>query len=252
MEFLDGVFTHLALVNNPRYERANIVFNSKTYNVDNGGNGSGHHNHAGIKGFRSGSLPRGYNTNFINELDNFIKTATEDKYYNGEIAIGSLSKYAQRAADNYNIDLNGYIHTIDGKAIRHRNNHHLKGEINDITDDDLKLIPYIIYNPDKVTYYQRKQNDHINYEKKFPNGDYLYIEEVRNNNKTLTLKTIYKKSAAPNADNSTNEVTSKTSAGNNIINYLIDNSNPNVNENEVNNSYDFAECEALAEVLLEE
>lgn len=35
MEFLDGVFTHLALVNNPRYERANIVFNSKTFNVDN-------------------------------------------------------------------------------------------------------------------------------------------------------------------------------------------------------------------------
>ena len=30
MEFLDGVFTHLALVSNPRYERANIVFNSKT------------------------------------------------------------------------------------------------------------------------------------------------------------------------------------------------------------------------------
>lgn len=30
MEFLDGEFTHLALVNNPRYERANIVFNSKT------------------------------------------------------------------------------------------------------------------------------------------------------------------------------------------------------------------------------
>ena len=30
MEFLDGVFTHLALVSNPRYERANIVLNSKT------------------------------------------------------------------------------------------------------------------------------------------------------------------------------------------------------------------------------
>ena len=30
IEFLDGVFTHLALVDNPRYERANIVFNSKT------------------------------------------------------------------------------------------------------------------------------------------------------------------------------------------------------------------------------
>lgn len=30
IEFLYGVFTHLAIVDNPRYERANIVFNSKT------------------------------------------------------------------------------------------------------------------------------------------------------------------------------------------------------------------------------
>ena len=30
IEFLDGVFTHLAIVNNPRYERANIILNSKT------------------------------------------------------------------------------------------------------------------------------------------------------------------------------------------------------------------------------
>lgn len=35
IEFLDGVFTHLAIVDNPRYERANIVFNSKTALVDN-------------------------------------------------------------------------------------------------------------------------------------------------------------------------------------------------------------------------
>lgn len=51
MEFLDGVFTHLALVNNPRYERANIVFNSKTEIVNdkwitihpNGEDGKGRH-----------------------------------------------------------------------------------------------------------------------------------------------------------------------------------------------------------------
>lgn len=30
IEFLDGEFTHLAIVNDPRYERANIVFNCKT------------------------------------------------------------------------------------------------------------------------------------------------------------------------------------------------------------------------------
>ncbi|MBQ9244990.1 hypothetical protein IJ182_01840 [bacterium] len=34
MEILDGIFTHLALVKNPRYERANIVFNSKTVFVN--------------------------------------------------------------------------------------------------------------------------------------------------------------------------------------------------------------------------
>lgn len=34
IEFLDGVFTHLALVNNPRYERANIVFNAKEVNKE--------------------------------------------------------------------------------------------------------------------------------------------------------------------------------------------------------------------------
>ena len=30
IEFLDGEFEHLAIVDNPRYEGANIVFNSKT------------------------------------------------------------------------------------------------------------------------------------------------------------------------------------------------------------------------------
>ena len=35
IEFLDGEFDHLAIVENPRYERANIVFNCKT-NVVNG------------------------------------------------------------------------------------------------------------------------------------------------------------------------------------------------------------------------
>lgn len=34
MEFTDGEFLHLALVDNPRYERANIVMNSKAENAD--------------------------------------------------------------------------------------------------------------------------------------------------------------------------------------------------------------------------
>ncbi len=63
IEFLDGVFTHLAIVNNPRYERANIVLNSKTEmvntSIDNGGAGSGDFDHAGRPGEVGGSEPAG-------------------------------------------------------------------------------------------------------------------------------------------------------------------------------------------------
>ena len=63
IEFLDGIFTHLAIVNNPRYERANIVLNSKTEmvntSIDNGGVGSGDFNHAGRPGEVGGSEPAG-------------------------------------------------------------------------------------------------------------------------------------------------------------------------------------------------
>ena len=90
--------------------------------VENGNENSGHYGHAGIKGYRGGSLPKGVNPNFSQELEDFIKLATENKLYNGEIKVGSLSKHAQKAANNYNVDLTGYTHTVDAKAIRHRNN----------------------------------------------------------------------------------------------------------------------------------
>lgn len=57
MEFVDGTFLHLALVETPRYERANIVVNSK--DVQNGGEGSGDFDHAGRPGEVGGSEPAG-------------------------------------------------------------------------------------------------------------------------------------------------------------------------------------------------
>ena len=52
IEFLDGEFNHLALVDNPRYEGANIVFNSKVKNTFEG--------HEGREGKVGGSLPKSY------------------------------------------------------------------------------------------------------------------------------------------------------------------------------------------------
>ena len=56
-EFTNGEFLHLALVDNPRYERANIVVNSK--DIQNGGEGSGDFDHAGRPGEVGGSEPAG-------------------------------------------------------------------------------------------------------------------------------------------------------------------------------------------------
>ena len=57
MEFTDGNFLHFAVVDNPRYERANIVVNSK--DIQNGGEGSGDFDHAGRLGEVGGSEPAG-------------------------------------------------------------------------------------------------------------------------------------------------------------------------------------------------
>ena len=54
------MFTHLAIVDNPRYERANIVFNSKTV-IENGGKGSGNFDHDGRPGEVGGSAPNNEN-----------------------------------------------------------------------------------------------------------------------------------------------------------------------------------------------
>ena len=77
MEFLDGVFTHLALVSNPRYERANIVFNSKTeilnFNPNHGEDGK----------FCRGNYSEYLNiiqTDKFKQLDDNLKSAIEFIY----------------------------------------------------------------------------------------------------------------------------------------------------------------------------
>lgn len=82
IEFLDGEFDHLAIVENPRYERANIVFNSKVNNTFEG--------HEGRPGQVGGSLPR--ENNVIDLSNKFSKTPTlEDvkKYVNELVQKGA-------------------------------------------------------------------------------------------------------------------------------------------------------------------
>lgn len=75
IEFLDGEFSHLAIVENPRYERANIVFNAK---VNNGGVSSGDFGHAGRPGFVGGSEPAG--TGRQGKYDEKYQSAKKEGY----------------------------------------------------------------------------------------------------------------------------------------------------------------------------
>ena len=122
MEFLDGVFTHLALVNNPRYERATIVFNSKdvpffvVYNdSDQDLNDTStdrwitiHPNGEDAKG-RSVLIPEGKTVSEVMK-EKYAKWATErkdqkklfdTKEYKTGISEYKLAKETKKAVDKY-------------------------------------------------------------------------------------------------------------------------------------------------------
>ena len=262
MEFLDGVFTHLALVNNPRYERANIVFNSKTFNIDNGGNGSGNFEHSGRIGEIGGSssnLPQHIDINTLNPVEyteedvkRFEKDGSIKEFYKLYIQKGTV---IHPELGEIKLVEKGLTETINKN--RHRNMY-LLGKI-----------PQLIENAqyDRSEELTHPREDGIN---KF---HYLYakaqrgtkskivlikIAEDNQGNKFFILKPVQ---TIKNSSESLSQLSHNGSQGAfetiYIINDDLQNFNPNVNENEVNNSYDFAEisldtfCEALAEVILE-
>jgi hypothetical protein len=99
-----------------------------------------------------------------------------------------------------NLDVIGYKHDIDTREIRHAFNKHgeygtklAKNSI-PITDNDIKNIPYIIENYDYIELGRKSAQglDSIRYIKTMDNGTTYYVEEVRNKNKLLTMKTMWK------------------------------------------------------------
>lgn len=262
MEFLDGVFTHLALVNNPRYERANIVFNSKTYNVDNGGNGSGNFDHAGRVGEVGGSSSNSPQFVDVNTLISVEYSEDDVKRFDENGSIKDFyKKYIQQGKVNHpylgEIKLleKGLTETINKN--RHKNMY-LLGKI-----------PQLIENAQ----YDRSEELTHPREDGIYKFHYLYakakrgtiskivlikIAEDNQGNKFFILKPIQ---TIKNSSESLSQLSHDGSQGAFETIYIINddsqNFNPNVNENEVNNSYDFTEvsldtfCEALAEVILE-
>lgn len=115
------------------------------------------------------------------DIDNYVEAAylgenNEDykKYaYTSERLIHDISADIQ--------DISDYSHALRDNDIRHIRNSHGEGNTNEkypITKDDIKKIPDITQNYDKVIYYPRGNKQGIMYVKTMSNGLVYYLEQA--------------------------------------------------------------------------
>lgn len=236
-EFTKLNFVHLALVDNPRYERANIVFNSKMVENYN-------KNHDDKGRFCTGS---GVNPNYKEELKQVIDKAKKNPNERQKLVIGKVSDDLVTKAKENGLDITEYNHDIDVSGTRHSFKNHgnekkeeLRGQIA-ITDGDFERIPEIVYAYDDVKFGEvdEKGTPLIKYHKQFDDGTSIYAEEVRTRQKTLTIKSLYKRKNK-NADNSCTFTDFNPQRPEYISNIIItDNQedfNPDITKNEVHNA----------------
>ncbi len=105
------------------------------------------------------------------------------------------------------VDARGAKHVLTSNFIPHiqRRGHFEGNEFSDslpVTQEDLANIPDIVENWDNITFRNRKSADSITYQKSYPDGTILYVEEVwsgkaHNRERRLASKTIYKERGQP-------------------------------------------------------
>ena len=229
MEFLNGVFTHLALVDNPRYEKASIVFNSKT--IINNQFKEDEHPRDDEGKFTNGN---GQNPDFEKEVIKALEKAKSNDNTNVKVTIGPVDEELIKKAKEKGFDLEGYRHNIDVYGLKHTLKKHgkessesLRGQTA-IQEDDIKNIPKVIYEPDEVNFTGKNRigKETISYIKEMPNGQIYYVEEIREGNKTLTLNTMYKKSSTPKSFATNNGCNLRNDTADYIITHNSNNFNP--------------------------
>lgn len=240
-EILDGVFEHLAIVENPRYEDAFIAVNA--YIAKNNDFKENDHPRDDEGKFTDGN---GINPNYKEELKQVIEKAKKNPNERQKLVIGKVSDKLQEKAKENGFNISGYSHDLDVSGTRHA----IKGHSNEkteekrgqigLTDKDFEQIPDIIYNFDNVTFGEEdsKGTPLVKYQKTFQDGTTIYIEEIRSRQKTLTIKTMYKTKKASNSRTFTDLNPQRQEYTSNIIiAYNSDDFNPNITINKETNKY---------------
>lgn len=129
-----------------------------------------------------------------------VDAAKADKKYTGVHDIAPVAVEAVEEARAHGLDLAGFVHAIDGSAIRHTLKNHgnekvetARGQL-PVTNSDFARIPEILANPDKTVYGLKNKigRDLIGYLKTLPDGTTIYLEEVREGKRRLVMQSMRK------------------------------------------------------------
>jgi len=264
MEILDGEFKHLAIVKNPRYERANIVFNSKTQIVNGNpdqprvpkGNPNGGQFAPKNKYINGSKSPI---ANFYDIHRNYAELAPEE--YKGKPTFNAVLAHLGSTDNN-----SAKIKTPLSEIIFNRNNlHHLIIDHPERLPDLNKMIK-TLQAPNLIVSGSRDGKNYNYYIKNFkeknenkgqfevvkiaPDGDFYTSSYTLSSNK---FKQIINEGQIIFDLTSDSTAIQKNVSVNNIIPPPDTNLNPNVKNNKQTFEEAFTDVffEALAEVLLE-
>lgn len=228
----------LAINNNP--EVLKVIRNSKTVvkNATEDAQGNLHSENNGqfvSKG--------GVNPNYKEELKQVIEKAKNNPTEHQKLVIGTVSKDLEEKAKENGLDISGYQHDLDVSGTRHAIKEHgqpkteePRGQIA-ITDGDFEKIPEVIYSYDDVSFTGKNKigRETITYKKSFNDGTIMYVEEIRDKRKTLTINTMYKYKNTGNPRTFVDNNNPLSNASIYIITDIQEDFNPDMKKHEVVN-----------------
>ena len=241
----------LAINNNP--EVLKVIRNSKTVvkNATEDAQGNLHSKNNGQ------FVSKDINPNYKEELKQVIEKAKNNPTEHQKLMIGTVSKDLEEKAKENGLDISGYQHDLDVSGTRHAIKEHgqpkteePRGQIA-ITDGDFEKIPEVIYSYDDVSFTGKNKigRETITYKKSFNDGTIMYVEEIRDKRKTLTINTMYK---YKNTGNPRTFVDNNNPLSNASIYIITDNQedfNPDINKVHNNKEQDMALIDELKKLI---
>ena len=126
----------------------------------------------------------------------------------GKVSKRTVDKVLELTSNEVNLD--GYEHVISSNSVYHAQKRgHFEGrnyaDSLPLTNEDLLRVGDVVENWNDITYRKRKNADTITYQKTYPDGTILYVEEILNGDahgrpKRLASKSIYKRKAESSTD----------------------------------------------------